>query len=85
MGIANGYFDSNFADWQTAGDVCDTDITPFSGASAIDLMDMNGVVDTKQKCIDILKMMCLSSHFWSNLYQYDTSLNQILGILMMTI
>ena len=31
MGIANSYFDSNFADWQTAGDVCDADITPYSG------------------------------------------------------
>ena len=28
MGIANSYFDSNFADWQTAGDVCDVNITP---------------------------------------------------------
>ena len=52
MGIANSYFDSNFADWQTAGDVCDADITPFSGASAIDLMDSHTVVDTSKKAID---------------------------------
>tara|TARA_R100000654_G_scaffold40062_1_gene65981 strand:- start:3139 stop:6096 length:2958 start_codon:yes stop_codon:yes gene_type:complete len=52
MGIANSYFDSNFADWQTAGDVCDADITPFSGASAIDLMDSHTVVDTSKKSID---------------------------------
>ena len=57
MGIANSYFDDNYADWQTAADVCDVDVTPYTSASAIDLMDMNGVVDTKQKCIDILKMM----------------------------
>ncbi len=57
MGIANSYFDDNYADWQTAADVCDTDVTPYGSASAIDLMDMNGVVDTKQKCIDILKIM----------------------------
>ena len=48
MGIANSYFDSNFADWQTATDVCDTNITPFSGASAIDLMDSHTVVDTSK-------------------------------------
>jgi len=28
MGITNSYFDSNFADWQTASNVCDTQITP---------------------------------------------------------
>ena len=55
MGIPNSYFDSNFADWQVAGDVCDTDITPFSGASAIDLMDSHTVVDTSKKAIDNVK------------------------------
>ena len=52
MGIANSYFDSNFADWQTATDVCDANITPFSGASQIDLMDSHAVVDTSKKAID---------------------------------
>ena len=51
MGIANSYFDTNFADWQTAGDVCDANITPFSGASQIDLMDSHAVVDTSKKAI----------------------------------
>ena len=55
MGIPNSYFDSNFADWQVAGDVCDADITPFSGASAIDLMDSHPVVDTSRKAIDIVQ------------------------------
>ena len=52
MGIPNSYFDSNYADWQTAGDVCDADITPYSGASAIDLMDSHTVVDTSKKAIE---------------------------------
>ena len=55
MGIANGYFDSNFADWQTAGDVCDANITPYSGASQIDLIDSHAVVDTSKKAIDNVK------------------------------
>ena len=55
MAIANGYFDSNFADWQTAGDVCDADITPYAGASTIDLMDSHAVVDTSKKAIDNVK------------------------------
>tara|TARA_R100000654_G_scaffold56512_1_gene82933 strand:+ start:118 stop:3126 length:3009 start_codon:yes stop_codon:yes gene_type:complete len=52
MGIPNSYFDSNYADWQTAGDVCDTNITPFSGASQINLMDSHTVVDTSKKAIE---------------------------------
>tara|TARA_Y100000004_G_scaffold24635_1_gene24809 strand:+ start:1887 stop:4829 length:2943 start_codon:yes stop_codon:yes gene_type:complete len=55
MGIPNSYFDSNFSDWQTAGDVCDTQITPFSGASAIDLMNSHAVVDTSKKAINNVK------------------------------
>ena len=55
MGITNNYFDSNFADWQVAGDVCDTNITPFSGASQIDLIDSHTVVDTSKRAIDIVK------------------------------
>ena len=55
MGIPNSYFDSNFADWKTAGDVCDTDITPYSGASTIDLMDSHTIVDTSKKAIDNVK------------------------------
>tara|TARA_R110002110_G_scaffold245377_1_gene461790 strand:+ start:1091 stop:4105 length:3015 start_codon:yes stop_codon:yes gene_type:complete len=52
MGIANGYFDTNFADWQTAGDICDVNITPYSGADEIDLIDSHTVIDTSQKCIN---------------------------------
>ena len=55
MGIANSYFDSNFADWQTASDVCDANITPYSGASQIDLMDSHIVIDTSRKAIDNVK------------------------------
>ena len=55
MGISNSYFDNNFADWQVAGDVCDADITPYSGASTIDLMDSHAVVDTSKKAIDNVK------------------------------
>ncbi len=66
MGIPNSYFDSNFADWQTAGDVCDTDITPFSGASAIDLMDSHMVVDTSKKAIDNVQEFIKGSRAFLN-------------------
>ena len=66
MGIPNSYFDSSFADWQTAGDVCDTDITPFSGASAIDLIDSHTVVDTSKKAIDNVKDFIRGSRAYLN-------------------
>tara|TARA_R100000426_G_scaffold22342_1_gene19208 strand:+ start:322 stop:3258 length:2937 start_codon:yes stop_codon:yes gene_type:complete len=66
MGITNSYFDSNFADWQTASDVCDTNITPFSGASQIDLMDSHIVVDTSKKAIDNVKEFVKGSRSYLN-------------------
>ena len=57
MGIANSFFDGDYADWQTAADVCDVDVTPYGSATAIDIMDMNAVIDAKKKCIDNLKTM----------------------------
>ena len=57
LGIANSYFDSNYADWQTAADVCTTQVTPYTSASNINLLDMNAYIDTKKKCIENLKQM----------------------------
>ncbi len=56
LGIANSYFDGDYADWQTASDVCDADVTAY-GSTTIDLLDMNYVVDTKKRCLDNLKEM----------------------------
>jgi len=66
MGIANSYFDSNFADWQTATDVCDANITPYSGASEIDLMDSHAVIDTSKKAIDNVKEFVRGSRAYLN-------------------
>jgi len=35
MGITNSYFDTNFSDWQTASNVCDTQIQPLGGSNVI--------------------------------------------------
>ena len=35
MGITNSYFDTNFSDWQTASNVCDTQIQPLGGSNII--------------------------------------------------
>ncbi len=66
MGITNSYFNSNFADWQTASDVCDAQITPFSGASQIDLMDSHCVIDTSRKAIDNVKEFVRGSRSYLN-------------------
>ena len=66
MGIANSYFDSNFADWQTASDVCDTQITPYTGASQIDLMNSHVVVDTSRKAIENVKNFVKGSRSYLN-------------------
>jgi hypothetical protein len=66
MGITDSYFDSNFADWQTASDVCETQITPFSGASQIDLMNSNIVVDTSRKAIENVQGFVRGSRSYLN-------------------
>ena len=66
MGIENAAFDSNFADWQTAGDVCDTDVTNYSGGDTIDIMDCHAVVDTNKKCIDNVKDLLSGSRGFLN-------------------
>jgi len=66
MGIANSFFDSNYADFQTAGDVLDTNITPFSGASEIDLLDSHAVLDTSKKSIDLVKELIAGSRAFLN-------------------
>jgi len=66
MGITNEYFDSNFADWQTAGDVCDANITPFSGASQIDLIDSHAVLDTSKRSIELVKQLVTGSRSFLN-------------------
>ena len=66
MGITNSYFDSNFADWQTATDVCDTQITPYTGASQIDLMNSHVVVDTSKKAIENVKNFVKGSRSYLN-------------------
>ena len=67
MGIPDSYFDSNFADWQTASDVCDVTFTPFTGSLARPkLMSSNTVVDTSRKSIDNVKNFVRGSRSYLN-------------------
>lgn len=66
MGIVDSYFDTNFADWQTASNVCDAQITPYSGASQIDLMNSHTVIDSSKKAIDNVKDLVRGSRSYLN-------------------
>jgi len=42
----------NIPSFYTASGVCDTDVTPYTSASAIDIMDCNTIIDTSKKIME---------------------------------
>ena len=51
-GLPNSAFETNFQSFQDSADDCETQVTPYSGGSTIDLATTNAVLDTSQKVID---------------------------------
>lgn len=51
-GLPNSAFEANFQSFQDSADECETQVTPYSGGSDIDLFTTNAVLDTSQKLID---------------------------------
>ncbi len=51
-GLPDSAFDSNWADWQTAADVCTANVVNVSGGSNIPLLNCHAVIDTSRKVID---------------------------------
>jgi hypothetical protein len=51
-GLPDSAFEANFQSFQDSADECETQVTPYSGASDIDLFTTNAVLDTSQKLID---------------------------------
>jgi len=51
-GLSNSAFETNFQSFQDSADDCETQVTPYSGGSTIDLATTNAVLDTSQKVID---------------------------------
>ena len=56
-GLPNDAFEANFQSFQDAADTCETQVTPYSGGSNINLFETNGVLDTSQKVIDNVKKL----------------------------
>ena len=56
-GLPDDAFEANFQSFQDAADECETQVTPYSGGSDINLFETNGVIDTSQKVIDNVKKL----------------------------
>ena len=56
-GLPDAAFETNFSSFQTAATTCETQVTPYSGGSDINLFETNGVIDTSQKVIDNVKKL----------------------------
>ena len=56
-GLPDAAFESGFQSFQDAADECETQVTPYSGGSDINLFETNGVIDTSQKVIDNVKKL----------------------------
>jgi hypothetical protein len=56
-GLPDAAFETSFASFATAANTCETQVTPYSGASTINLFETNGVIDTSQKVIDNVRKL----------------------------
>ena len=56
-GLPDDAFETNFQSFQDAADECETQVTPYSGGSDINLFETNGILDTSQKVIDNVKKL----------------------------
>jgi hypothetical protein len=56
-GLPNSAFEANFQSFQDSADECETQVTPYSGGSDINVFDTNGVLDTSQKVIENVKKL----------------------------
>jgi hypothetical protein len=50
--LPNSSFETNYDSFKTSADLCDTNVTPYSGGTDINLFETNIVLDSEQKLID---------------------------------
>jgi hypothetical protein len=56
-GLPNSAFEANFQSFQDSADECETQVTPYSGGTDINVFDTNAVLDSSQKVIDNVKKL----------------------------
>jgi hypothetical protein len=56
-GLPNSAFETDFQSFQDSADECETQVTPYSGGTDINVFDTNAVLDSSQKIIDNVKKL----------------------------
>ena len=56
-GLPDSAFETNFQSFQDSADECETQVTPYSGGSDINVFDTNAVIDSSQKVMDNVKKL----------------------------
>jgi hypothetical protein len=56
-GLPNSAFEANFQSFQDSADECETQVTPYTGGTDINVFDTNAVLDSSQKIIDNVKKL----------------------------
>jgi len=56
-GIPTTSFETDYASWKTAADICDADVTPFSGGSTIKTFQCNAVLRTDATLMNNVKQI----------------------------
>jgi hypothetical protein len=51
-GLPNDAFETNYETFKTSANTCDTQVTPYTSASTINLFETNAVLDSEKKVID---------------------------------
>ena len=51
-GLPNDAFESNYETFKTSANTCDTQVTPYTSASTINLFETNAVLDSEKKVIE---------------------------------
>jgi hypothetical protein len=51
-GLPNDAFETNYDTFKTSANTCDTQVTPYSGGTDINLFETNAVLDTEKKLIE---------------------------------
>jgi hypothetical protein len=55
-GLSSSVFESDYASWKTSADICDINVTPYSGGSTIDTFSCNVVINTDKTLMENIKV-----------------------------
>ena len=58
-GLPNDAFESNYETFKTSANTCDTQVTPYTSASTINLFETNAVLDTEKKLIENVRELLI--------------------------